>query len=336
MIVIIGASSFIGVYTVDAFLNAGYEVFATGRNDRFRDYYLNKGVGFSVLDVTDPKSFQNLPQDHVDCVILLGALLPANATVNIDIEENAKDYILVNTVGTANALEYCRTNQIPRLISTTSYAETSAYFKKDYYIDESLPRKFSYTGDHCAYVISKVAAADLMEYYNEQHGMKNIVFRLPAVYGAGPHGQLYDNGTIRKSGIQIFMEKARMGQDIVVYGDGTISRDVVYVKDVADAFVKASVSEGASGLYNIASGIPKTLSEQANIIADLFQEQGGRSHVICDTAIQNKTPSYAFSIQKARNEFGYHPKYADFKDMMADYKLELANGQYGSLFDHRK
>lgn len=56
-------------------------------------------------------------------VILLAGLLPANAQVNLDEDENAADYFKINTIGTINVLEYCRRNGIKRVISTSSYAD---------------------------------------------------------------------------------------------------------------------------------------------------------------------------------------------------------------------
>ena len=62
------------------------------------------------------------------------------------------------------------------------------------------------------YVFSKNAANDTLEYYNQQHGMKNAWFRFPPVYGVGPHDSLYINGTLRKSGLKIFIDNASEGR----------------------------------------------------------------------------------------------------------------------------
>ena len=60
--------------------------------------------------------------------------------------------------------------------------------------------------------ISKNAANDVMEYYNEQHGMQCASFRLPPVYGVGPHSEIYVNGKYYKTGIQTFIENAEAGK----------------------------------------------------------------------------------------------------------------------------
>ncbi len=332
MIIVIGGSSFIGVYTVDSLVQAGYSVIATGRKEKFRKHYEEIGVDYINIDISKKEDFDKLPKENVEAVILLAALLPANAKADLVINENASDYININTIGTINLLEYCRKNKIKRLISTTSYSDVFDFWDKDIIITERTPRGFQYKGDHCVYVISKNAASDIMEYYNQQYNMKNAIFRLPPVYGVGPHGTLLVNGKKVKSGLQTFIDRAKDGTDIEVYGDKEVARDVVYVKDVADAFVKAIGSEITYGLYNIASGVATTLDKQAKDISEVFSVNGKISNIIYHPEIENKSFSYNFDISKAKEDFDYCPKYADFKDMMEDWKEEIGRGVYTNLF----
>ena len=336
MYIIIGASSFIGVYTADEFLKQGCEIIVTGRNNKFKSHYDQLGVEYINLDLTREEDFAALPTKGVEGVILLGGLLPANAEVNLDEDENAADYFRVNTIGTINVLEYCRKCGIKRVISNCSYADVrGAWGKKT--ITEEEPRDFIYTGDHAVYVFSKNAANDTLEYYNQQHGMKNAWFRFPPVYGVGPHDSLYINGTLKKSGLKIFIDNASEGKDICIYGDPDLSRDVVYVKDVAHAFYLAMKSEKTYGLYNMTSGRGVTLQEQAEVIAELWAPSPDRkSRITYKPEIQNNTPSYLFSMEKAKRDFGFEPAYADFKVMMADYKRDLDQNRYQELFHYVK
>ena len=332
MIIVIGGSSFIGVYTIDALIKAGYSVTATGRNDKYRKHFETMGVNYLHLDITNKDDFDKLPKTDIDGVILLAALLPANAKADLKTNENAADYFSVNTIGTVNVLEYCRTNGIKRLISTTSYSDVFNYWNKQIRITEETPRGFQYKGDHAVYVISKNAASDVMEYYNQQYNMSNAVFRLPPVYGVGPHGSLLVNGTRVKSGLQIFIDKAESGSDIEVYGDKNVARDVVYVKDVASAFSKAIGNNNTYGLYNIASGKEVTLDGQAKVVMEVFSPDNNKSGIIYKPEIKNKSLSYSFDISKAKRDFGYCPEYADFKKMMEDWKYETQRGIYTQLF----
>lgn len=130
MYIIIGASSFIGVYTVDEFIKRGYEVTVTGRNNKFKDHYDKLGVNYVNLDLTNKTDFDQLPTNNVEGVILLSGLLPANSTVNLSVDENAADYFNINTIGTINVLEYCRKNNIKRVIPNCSYADVRGSWGK--------------------------------------------------------------------------------------------------------------------------------------------------------------------------------------------------------------
>ncbi|MBO5615630.1 MAG: NAD(P)-dependent oxidoreductase [Prevotella sp.] len=335
MVLIIGASSFIGVHTVAEYLSHGVKVAVTGRNNKFKEHYDQFGVDYYNLDLATKDDFEQLPKEGVEGVILLAGLLPANAEVDLDKDENAADYFRINVMGTINVLEYCRKNSIGRVISACSYADVKNAWSKDKALTEEEPRSFSYKGDHAVYVISKNAANDVMEYYNQQHGMKNAWFRFPPVYGAGPHGSLFVNGKEYKSGLQIFMDNAAEGKDICVYGDSSISRDVVSVKDVARAYYQAMFSDKTYGLYNITSGRAVTLKEQAEVIAEVFRtESKNQSKVVLMPEKVNNSESYLFSIEKAHKDFGYEPQFADFKAMMADWKRDIDNNLYRELFHY--
>lgn len=335
MFVIIGASSFIGVYTATYFKNMGERIVVTGRNAKFKNYYNEQGIQYAELDLTRPEDFEKLPKENVEGVILISGMLPASENADLVNTENADLYIKTNTLGTIYALEYCRRIHCRRLINTTSYADVFNQLTTNPPMDETLPRNFNFKGDHAVYVISKNAASDIMEYYNQQHNMKNVWFRLPPVYGVGPHGYLKVNGKIVKSGLQIFIDRAQKGEAIEVYGH--LKRDVVYVKDVAKAYYQAAKSDKARGLYNITSGRGTTLLEQAEVCANVFaKDTEHRSEIHFHKDIVNRGKSYLFSIDKAKRDFGYKPEFAKFSDLMADYKKELNRGVYTKLFSDRE
>lgn len=335
MVIIIGATGFIGMYTVDRFLQEGYEVLATGRNPVMRKQLEEKGVKCLPLDISRKEDFDMLPTENVEGVILLAGLLPANAPVDIEKDENAADYIRVNVEGTINVLEYCRKNGIRKVISTSSYADVFCSWKKGVALKETEPRNFRYTGDHAVYVISKNAANDVMEYYNQQHGMQCASFRLPPVYGVGPHSEIYVNGKYYKTGIQTFIERAQKGEDIEIWGDPTITRDIVYVKDVARAFVLALRSDKTSGLYNMTSGTEVTLEQQVQAVIDVFGKDKGSKIVYCPEK-QNNTPSFLFDMSKAKEDFGFVPEYLSYHAMMEDYKEELESGRWDAFIASRR
>lgn len=318
MVIVIGASGFIGTYLVNELLENGYEVVATGRNAAAAKFFHDKNIKYVKLDIAEKSDFNKLPKENIEAVILLAALLPANVT-----DENPYEYIDTNITGTVNVLEFCVRHGIKKLISTTSYADVRNFWSaKEDIVADSL-RNYSLTDDHAIYVISKNAATDLMLYYNYRHGMNCSIFRLPPVYGVGPHSGLFVDGVWKKSGFQIFVEKASLGEPITIFGDKNIIRDIVYVKDVASAFVKAIKSSFAKGVYNIGSGESSSIEQQVIDIVSVFTTEKGKSEIIYDTSIQNSSKSYRFDISKAQKDFGYVPQYVPFKKLVIQYKKDL-------------
>ncbi|MBP5492054.1 MAG: NAD(P)-dependent oxidoreductase [Clostridiales bacterium] len=335
MVIVFGGTGFIGLYTIEALVKAGYEVIGTGRNARLGTLVEQLGAKYLELDLTKEEDFKKLPTEGVEAVILLAGLLPAHVTADLVENENAADYFEVNVIGAIHVLEYCRKNGIRKVVGSCSYSDVSGAWGTGRVITEDEPRNFKFTGDHAVYVISKNACNDVMQYYNEQHGLQCSWFRFPPVYGVGPHGTIKVDGKSYKSGIATFIDNAESGKDIELWGDPHISRDIIYVKDVADAYVKAIRSDKALGLYNMTSGVGLDLETQAQTVIDVFGKDKG-SRIVYRPEKKNNTPSYLYSMEKAERDFGFVPQYKDFRKMMEDYKEELESGRWQMLVERKE
>lgn len=335
MVIIIGATGFIGHYTTKYFTDKGIKVLATGRNEANSKLLKKMGADFITFDLEKEEDIKKLPTKDVEGVIVLAGLLPANSKVDITKEENAADYFRINTIGLINILEYGRKNNIKKIISTSSYADVCNAWRAGYAIKETEPRDYKFEGDHAVYVMSKNAAVDVTKYYNKQHGLQGSIFRLPPVYGVGPHSSIYVNGKYYKSGVQTFIENAEEGKDIEIWGDPHLSRDIIYVKDVARAFYLALQSDKASGLYNMTSGVPLELEDQVKSIIKVFKKDK-ESKIVYRKDKKNNTPSFLFDMTKAKEDFGFVPEYKNYEDIMIDYKKELESGIWEELINAGK
>src|SRR5262245_19395103 len=153
MIIVTGATGFVGRYLVDHLVKASEQVIACGRTSRYARFFEDLNVPFVHLDVTQEDDFSKLPADGVDAFVHLAGLIPAAVT---DVKTDA--FLRVNTLGTFYALEYCRKNGVRKFVFTTTLYECLEHTVLP--INEAMGRRFLMTGDHAAYVISKIAASD--------------------------------------------------------------------------------------------------------------------------------------------------------------------------------
>ncbi|HEV2310823.1 MAG TPA: NAD-dependent epimerase/dehydratase family protein [Acidimicrobiia bacterium] len=110
------------------------------------------------------------------------------------------------------------------------------------------------------YGVSKMAVADYLHYYRDQHNLMFTVLALGNVYGPrqDPDGEA--------GVVAIFAKKLLAKAQPAIYGDGEQTRDYVYVDDVADAFVRAS--DRADGkLLNIGTGVETSVLDLYDLVA---------------------------------------------------------------------
>lgn len=319
MIIVIGASSSIGTYLVDELVDQGREVFATSLKNRSRQFYGKKGVPYAKLDIADKRNFEKLPKGDIEAVILLAGLLPANLR-EYD-PKYYREYVDVNIQGTLNVLEYCRQNKAKKIVFANSHSDVSGLWDCNRAITEEDPRTINYTGDHSVYIISKIAAMDLIEHYHCEYGVQGICLRLPAVYAYGPRQGMHINGKFIKAGFNVFIEKAMASEPIEIWGNPKKGKDIVYVKDVVSSFIGAVDSKTAQGLYNIASGVCTTLEEEVKGIVEVFSPKRKPSEISYNPD-KPDTLAYLYDISKAKRDLGYVVKYS-FRKMLEDYKSEM-------------
>lgn len=335
-VLIIGGSSFIGTYLIEQLVQSSAfsgKIVATGRNERFKKIYEKLGVPYVYVDVCDESTLENLREYDFDVVVLCAALMPANVS-GIDKYQDLMSFYQVNLLGTIKVLEFCRKNNIPRVISFGTKNDCRLY-GEDEVITEQTPLNFSYTDDHAAYVMSYKAKWDVMNFYNQNYNMKNVLLRLPMVFGVGPHGGLYQDGVYRKSGLQIFIDKAQKGEPIEVYGNVNVKKDLLYVKDLALEIQKIIYDTKKRGFYNIGYDKNFTLMEIVEAIVETFSPKDARSDILLRPEMKNNGGSCEMDVTKLKREIGFEPMFSNLESIMDDYKKELKRGFYTELFAER-
>ena len=332
MIIVFGAAGFIGTYLIDELLKRNYQVIGSDISDIGESHYKKLNVPYVPVDIAEKSSFEKIQHGQIKAVIHLAAVQPANVSEK---EYDPVDYIRVNTIGTLNILEFCKKGGAGKLIYASSHRNTQGLWSKDGAIREDDGRSLEYAGEYTMFSISESAAQDCVEYYQKQCGLRGVIFRLPPVYGYGPHTEIFKDGKPIKTGFQIFIENAMACRPIEIWGDSSKGRDIIYVKDVVSAFIKALNSNKAHGLYNISSGKYLTLREEAETIGKVFWGNDSEPEIMERPELPNSINTFLYDINKAKNDLGWSPQY-NFEEMLIDYKKEMENKKFSYLIEKRR
>lgn len=325
-IIIFGATGNIGAYLTEYYLDnldlGNYELIVSGR--RNTNFFNKYGIKYYSIDIKDKEDFKKLPQDDIYAVILLAAALPAYMK-----GYKPEEYIETNIGGAFNVLEYCRKNNVDRILYPQSEGDLSGYWGEQQLLTPNLPRKFSFKGDHALYVISKNTAVDMIEHYHQSYGIKNFIFRCPTIYAYTPNEYFYVNGTKKVLAYRYLMKQAMSGNDIEMWGDSTKSKDIVYVKDFCQMLYKALFIDRNSGFYNVGTGIATSLKDQIEGIIQVFSPKNKKSKIIPCLDKKNSR-EFTMDISNAREELNYRPEY-NYLEYLKDFKKEMGINRFKKL-----
>lgn len=318
MIIVIGATGYIGRYFCCEMNNRGINVLALGRSKQVLDFFQAKGIASQYFDLNQKDSFSKLPNTNVEAIIDLSAKLA-------ELETPIEDFFNINTMGVYKTLDFAYKNNIKKVIFTSTHKVYNNVNKN--VISEA--DMINFHGNHTPYIISKVAAEHFAKYYNDDYGMNAITLRLTGVHGYGEIlGHLNADGSYTKSAFEVFFEKALKADPIYVWGNQAIKRDHIYIKDVVNALYSAVKAKEAKGIYNIASGVGYSQYEEALALSEVFAPKGKKSEVFLDESKPGLTHGYVYSIEKAQKELNWKPAFTNMIEMYQDYKREWESKVY--------
>jgi len=154
------------------------------------------------------------------------------------------------------------------------------------------------------YALNKTASEQMYNYYNNIYGIHTVVFRI-----ANPYGIRCQMKHSKYSIVNYFIRQAMQNATIKVFGEGKQIRDYIYVEDLVDAFILASISEHTSGkTYNIGSGTGTAFIDMVETIIDVV-DKGEIKYVPWPHDYLNvETGDYITDISKIALELGWKPR----------------------------
>jgi UDP-glucose 4-epimerase len=279
-----GGAGFIGSHLTDTFLANGDEIVVLDDLSRGRPGRLDPSVTVHKVSVTDVEALTSVVKQVRPELI---CHLAAQIDVRVSVESPAQD-AAINVVGTVNVLEAARTVGARVLFASTGGAI--------YGVDVPVPSsEDDRPGPEAPYGTAKYCAEQYLGLYNRLHGTSHAALRLANVYGPR------QDPTGEAGVVGIFCGRALQGDRPTVFGDGSQTRDYVYVGDVAAAFLAAAQTD-RPGVWNIGT------SRETSVVAliDLVGKAAGQElSPEFAPARPGEVQRSALAVERARNDLGW-------------------------------
>lgn len=277
---IIGATGFIGSEITLKIQKKGIPLYLCSKNG---------GIVYEIkcdsIDVTNSSSVNDwISENKIDALFYLSSIIPKSFE-NADwklFNENIKMHKSILEVWKEKKfhLLYASTCSVYTPLTPLPWSESTAV----------MPNNF--------YSLSKFVGELLFYKEFQKERLPLTIMRINAPYGV--------NNRI-KTVVNIFMERALSGENLIVYGSGTREQDFIYVKDVARAFWLAYQKQ-KPGIYNIASGKTVTMRELAELIVSLTHSKS--RIVYSGSEDPQEKVKVSIDVSKAQSELGFIPEFS--------------------------
>ena len=284
-----GCAGFIGSHLVDELLEQGYEVIGI---DCFTDYYSREVKEANISNALKNKNFEFIEKDilemdkfpEVDYVFHEAA----QAGVRASWGKSFEIYTGNNIEATQRLLEFYKGRKIKKFV----YASSSSV-----YGDAELPmREDSLLKPISPYGVTKLAGENLCYLYWKNHGVPTVSLRYFTVYGPRQRPDM---------AIHKFVKAIIKRNEIIVFGDGTQTRDFTYVDDAVEANILAAESDSVGSVFNIGGGSRISVNELIKIMENII---GTKVKIKTTEKQKGDVRDTWADVSKAKEELRWMPK----------------------------
>lgn len=283
-ILVTGGAGFIGSHLVQSLLNDGHDVLVVDDLSSGKRKQIPRGASFKKGDVRKLAKLR-LPE-KIDAVFHLAAQIDVRRSV----EDPAHD-AAINIEGTIAVLMYAVQAGAKKIVFSSSGGAIYGPCDLVPTTENSACQSSS------PYGVAKFAAEEYIKLFSRLHSLPYVILRYSNVYGPGQDGS-------KESGvIAIFSRLASQGKALTIFGDGSQTRDFVYVGDVVQANLKALAYAG-SGTFNIGTGKETSIKQLAETLNGLLPHPVAINYA---PARMGEEMRSCLSNDLAKTELGWQP-----------------------------
>lgn len=236
-ILVTGGAGFIGSHVTDMYLNKGHEVVVIDNLTTGTRNNVHKNAVFYKADIRDMKEISRIFQKEKPHIVNHHAAL-ASVTESVS---NPAETLEVNVVGTTNLLSAGITHNLQKFI----FSSTGGAIYGD---SEITPTPETVEPQPPSpYGLSKLFAEHVIRYYGKKNHLPYAILRYANVYG--PRQNPYGEAGV----VAIFIDAMKKNEQPTIFGDGSKTRDYVYIEDIVEANVRA-IDGNNSILANLGRG----------------------------------------------------------------------------------
>lgn len=291
--IVTGGAGFIGSHLVDQLVAEGHSVhvvddLSSGSLDNLRQHESSSLVDVTELDLRTANIESLTGKQRPDVIFHLAAQIDVRKSV-VDPISDAE----LNILATIRLAEAARLAGVRKVVHTSSGGAI-------YGLPESFPVSEENPVDPCSpYAASKAAGEMYLNVYRHLYQLETSFIAPSNVYGPrqNPHGEA--------GVVAIFAENLLAGRPTQVYGEGTNTRDYVYVGDVARAFVLAAGEHGDGMRFNIGTSVETSDRELHTLVA---KHANVPDEPLSAPARLGDLPRSALSYDRARSVLGWQPE----------------------------